>query len=110
MKTRKTHYYVATYDDKAEYTSGHYRYTFKPELGYTINGVGYRWNGSAWRCTDLESGLLIKICNCNRENAIKEIEEMSDKIFQKKREEWIQKMIHDLEDFTCKNHNAQIKA
>ena len=103
MKTRKTYYYVATYDDKAEYTNGHYRYTFKQELGYTINGVGYRWDGSAWRCTDLESGLLIKICKCNRKEAIKEMEEMSDKVIQKKREPWIQEMIVNFNDFLSKH-------
>ena len=106
MKTRKTYYYVAQGNEEGEYQHNGYRYTFKPELGYTINGVGYRWNGSAWRCTDLESGLLIKICKCDRKEAIKEMEEMSTKISQKKLEPWIQTMIQNMKNFLVK-HGTQ---
>ena len=103
MKTRKTYYYVAVYDDKAEYKTNVYRYTFREELGYTINGVGYRWEFGNWRCTDLESGLLIKICHCNRKEAINQMEAMSTQIAQKKREPWIQETIANFNDFLSKH-------
>ena len=103
MKSRKTYYYIAAFGDTGEYRQFGRNYTFKPELGYTINGVGYRWDGSKWRCTDLESGLLIKDCKCNRKEAIKEMEEMSDKISQKKREPWIQELIANFNDFLSKH-------
>lgn len=103
MKSRKTNYYIAFFKDAGEYRQFGRNYTFTLEEGYTINGVGYCWNGSAWRCTDLESGLLIKICKCNRKEAIKEMEEMSTQVIQKKREPWIQEMIANFNDFLSKH-------
>ena len=103
MKTRKTYYYVAAISDTGEYRQFGRNYTFREELGYTINGVGYRWEFGNWRCTDLESGLLIKICHCNRKEAINQMEEMSTQIAQKKREPWIQEMIANFNDFLSKH-------
>ena len=102
MKTRKSVYYQATHNPNGEYKNGHFKYTFTPHMGYLINGTAFEWEGNHWRCTDIDSGLLIKSCYCNKQKAILEISTMELKIEAKKQEMWIQKMIEDLQDFLSK--------
>lgn len=103
MKTVKSIYYVCATNPEGEYSWGTIRYTFKDELGYEIDGIGYRWDGSAWRCTDLDSGLLVKVCKCDKENAIKEMNLKREEIERKKLENWVLEIIENLGDFKEKH-------
>ena len=103
MKTVKSIYYVCATNPEGEYSWGTIKYTFKGELGYEIDGIGYRWDGSAWRCTDLDSGLLVKVCKCDKENAIKEMNLKREEIERKKLENWVLEIIENLGDFKEKH-------
>lgn len=103
MKTVKSIYYVCATNPEGEYSWGTIKYTFKGELGYEIDGIGYRWDGSAWRCTDLDSGLLVKVCKCDREKAIHEMQLMREQIERKKLEAWVLEIIENLADYKEKH-------
>lgn len=103
MKTVKSIYYVCATNPEGEYSWGTIKYTFKGELGYEIDGIGYRWDGSAWRCTDLDSGLLVKVCKCDKETAIKEMNLKREEIERKKLENWVLEIIENLGDFKEKH-------
>lgn len=103
MKTVKTIYHVCATNPDGEYSWGSIKYTFRGELGYEIDGIGYRWENNEWRCTDLDSGLLIKTCKCDREKAIQEMQSKREEIERKKLETWVLEIIENLADYKEKH-------